>query len=308
MLQRPTPIPLWPEQITDEMVNAAYLAHDDMACREPIRPLLEAALRAAPKQVVALSQRQAEPVQANFPEERLQTVAERVGDKCEVWRGIGARDVEEVLRQALRLGLVTPQQAEPVQAEPVSCGHESCDCRGYCKRKQAEPVAWVDWVWDYVDPQQPEPVDKALTKSAPKVDKEQAEPVSALTRYNEIAEDVETYTGNALERLRIFCSLAMTGEDWLDAEPFFDAAEAELSKLDVCLVEINWLKQQAEPVVQFRKRHCAEWYDGHADHEDGGGPYQERVLYTRPPPQPEPVDKALTKSAPKVDKEQAEPV
>jgi hypothetical protein len=55
-LQRPTLIPLWPEQITDEMVNAAYLAHDDALCREPIRPLLEAALRAAPKQ--------AEPVQA----------------------------------------------------------------------------------------------------------------------------------------------------------------------------------------------------------------------------------------------------
>lgn len=32
------------------------------------------------------------------------------------------------------------------QAEPVgSCGHESCDCRGYCQKLQAnpaEPVAW----------------------------------------------------------------------------------------------------------------------------------------------------------------------
>jgi hypothetical protein len=57
---------------------------------------------------------QAEPVQANFPEEKLQEVAKCIGNKCHVWEGIGARDVEEVLRQALRLGLVTPQQAEPV--------------------------------------------------------------------------------------------------------------------------------------------------------------------------------------------------
>jgi hypothetical protein len=172
MLQRPTPIPLWPEQITDEMVNAAYLAHDDMACREPMRPALEAALRAAPKQAkfggemmkieraarlardamsAVLTQRdwhldtdllfgdletalealneaipqQPEPVQANFPEGKLQTVAECIGDKCEVWRGIGARDVEEILRQALRLGLVTPQQAGPV-AEPTFFVRTGC--------------------------------------------------------------------------------------------------------------------------------------------------------------------------------------
>ena len=25
-----------------------------------------------------------------------------------------------------------------------------------------------------------------------------------------------------LERLRFFCSLAMSGQDWLDVEPFFD--------------------------------------------------------------------------------------
>ena len=67
----------------------------------------------------------------------------------------------------------------------------------------------------------------------------QAEPVSALTRYNEIAADSDTYTGHALERLRIFCSLAMTEEDWLDVEPFFDDAEQELAKLE-----------QAEPVAE----------------------------------------------------------
>jgi delta-aminolevulinic acid dehydratase/porphobilinogen synthase len=42
---------------------------------------------------------------------------------------------------------------------------------------------------------------------------------------------------------------------------------------------------EPEPVAihQWRKRFCAEWYDGYADHEDGGGPYEERILYTHPP-------------------------
>jgi hypothetical protein len=41
----------------------------------------------------------------------------------------------------------------------------------------------------------------------------------------------------------------------------------------------------AEPVaiVQHRKRLCSDWYDGHADHDDGRGPYEERTLYTTPP-------------------------
>lgn len=33
-------------------------------------------------------------------------------------------------------------------------------------------------------------------------------------------------------------------------------------------------------VHQFRKKHYADWYDGFADHSDGGGPYEERTLYT----------------------------
>ena len=45
------------------------------------------------------------------------------------------------------------------------------------------------------------------------------------------------------------------------------------------------LAQQAEPVAihQFRELHSAVWHDGYADHSDGGGPYEERVLYTAPP-------------------------
>jgi hypothetical protein len=56
--------------------------------------------------------------------------------------------------------------------------------------------------------------------------KRQAEPVPALTRYNEtIAETGDADMGGPLERLRFFCSLAMSGQDWLHCEPFFDALE-----------------------------------------------------------------------------------
>jgi len=41
-------------------------------------------------------------------------------------------------------------------------------------------------------------------------------------------------------------------------------------------------QEQAEPVPQFRKVGCADWYDGFPDHSDGGGPYEVRTLYTAP--------------------------
>ena len=65
-----------------------------------------AALRAALAQ-------QAEPVEP--VESALQAVAEKIGDQCAVWYGIGARDVEAVLREAARYGLVHGAQAEPAQ-------------------------------------------------------------------------------------------------------------------------------------------------------------------------------------------------
>jgi hypothetical protein len=45
--------------------------------------------------------------QADYPEEKLQAVAEYVSDKYHVWYGVAARDVEEVLRQSVRCGLVS---------------------------------------------------------------------------------------------------------------------------------------------------------------------------------------------------------
>lgn len=102
--------------------------------------------------------------------------------------------------------------------------------------KQAEPVAYQDTAkpTEIVAAEDWENIDSAWhwmyrpLYAAP----QQAEPMSSLQRYNEImAEDPEIYTGNALERLRFFCSLAMPEQDWLDVETFFDDVEKEL---DVC--------------------------------------------------------------------------
>lgn len=41
-------------------------------------------------------------------------------------------------------------------------------------------------------------------------------------------------------------------------------------------------QQHAQPVHQFRKACAADWYDGHPDNEDGGGPYEVRTLYSGP--------------------------
>lgn len=37
---------------------------------------------------------------------------------------------------------------------------------------------------------------------------------------------------------------------------------------------------KANPIIQFRKPYCADWFDGLPDHTDGGGPYETRTLYT----------------------------
>ena len=42
-----------------------------------------------------------------------------------------------------------------------------------------------------------------------------------------------------LERLRFFCSLAMSGQDWLDVEPFFAALEADSKDAE----RYRWLRR-----------------------------------------------------------------
>jgi hypothetical protein len=45
-------------------------------------------------------------------ESALQAVAEKISDQCSAWYGIGARDVEQVLREAAQYGLVHGALAE----------------------------------------------------------------------------------------------------------------------------------------------------------------------------------------------------
>lgn len=52
------------------------------------------------------------------------------------------------------------------------------------------------------------------------------------------------------------------------------ASANEVAKLKA---ELEIIK--ASPVHQFRKARCADWFDGHPDHTDGGGPYETRTLY-----------------------------
>jgi len=91
-----------------------------------------AALRAALEQ----------PEQANLPEEKLQAVAEYVGDKYHVWYGIGARDVEEVLRQSARLGLVTLNSDTVEQPEKESVAAEREACAKVCD-EYVHPECWA---------------------------------------------------------------------------------------------------------------------------------------------------------------------
>jgi hypothetical protein len=53
----------------------------------------------------ALAQQQEQ--EADYPEEKLQAVAEYVSNQYHVWYGVAARDIEEVLRQSVRCGLVS---------------------------------------------------------------------------------------------------------------------------------------------------------------------------------------------------------
>lgn len=46
---------------------------------------------------------------------------------------------------------------------------------------------------------------------------------SARQRFDRLMQDD---AASPLERLRFFCSLAMSGQDWIDVEPFFDALRA----------------------------------------------------------------------------------
>ena len=51
--------------------------------------------------------------------------------------------------------------------------------------------------------------------------------------------------------------------------------------------------QEPVAVYQWRKQGCADWYDGHPDYSDCGGPYETRILYTAPPQRPPLTDEEI---------------
>ena len=75
------------------------------------------------------------------------------------------------------------------------------------------------------------------------------------------------------------------------------AAQQALEALETDAVPLNAINNAAallraalaqpeqEPVAVplFRNMYSVVWYEGYADDADGGGPYEERVLYTTPP-------------------------
>jgi hypothetical protein len=65
----------------------------------------------------ALAQQEQE---ADYPEEKLQSVAEHISDKYHVWYGVNARDIEEVLRQSVSCGLVNNPPRRETEQEPLS--------------------------------------------------------------------------------------------------------------------------------------------------------------------------------------------
>ena len=100
------------EQALEALEMAEFDPHSSDAVHKAITAL-KAALAEPVQEPVAVDQRVVPLV-----ESALQAVAEKIGDQCAVWYVIGARDVEEVLREAVRHGLVHGALAEPVQ-EPV---------------------------------------------------------------------------------------------------------------------------------------------------------------------------------------------
>ena len=82
--------------------------------------------------------------QANYPEEKLQAVAEYISNQYHVWYGVAARDVEEVLRQSVSCGLVNnPPRREwrSLSEEEIKAIHlELCKTVGSYYRTVARAV------------------------------------------------------------------------------------------------------------------------------------------------------------------------
>lgn len=71
---------------------------------------------------------------------------------------------------------------------------------------------------------------------------------TAKQRYDSVMEG--STEADPIERLRFYCSLAMSGQDWIDVEPFFDALIADHATLR------NQIKRAEEPKPQAVPKCC----------------------------------------------------
>ncbi len=122
--QQPEPVQepvawMWKERVNGDFDSAWRVTR----CEPPPYAIEQQPLYTAP--TPRKPETEQEPV-----ESALQAVAEKIGDQCAVWYGIGARDVEEVLREAARHGLVHGALAE----SETTCRRAICQRGpdGYC--------------------------------------------------------------------------------------------------------------------------------------------------------------------------------
>lgn len=57
----------------------------------------------------------------------------------------------------------------------------------------------------------------------------------------------------------------------------YAADHKQKQRIEELTAELERIK--ANPIIQFRKPYCADWFDGYPDPTDGGGPYETRTLY-----------------------------
>lgn len=79
---------------------------------------------------------------------------------------------------------------------------------------------------------------------------------------------------------------------WIHGDEYGDACHWVGGRMPPAGTKLYAALAEQELVHQFRKQYCANWYDGHPDHTDGGGPYEERTLYLAPPWRQTPTDDA----------------
>lgn len=93
--------------------------------------------------------------------------------------------------------------------------------------------------------------------------------IRALDAYNIDTRDADP--GSPIERLRFFCALTMSGQDWRDAEQFFADIEAAPQPA-VTAGAVDALTQAARDVLAERQRQISAegWTPEHDDEHDTG--------------------------------------